>query len=44
MAVVPGIIKGVLETDDSPIRFERFCLDIYLDAEGIELVSCQPNK
>ena len=37
MAVLPGVIKSVLEAENSYIRFENFCLDIIYSAEGIEL-------
>jgi len=39
MAIQLGIIKVVLESDDSPTRFERFCIDLYSEAEGIELLA-----
>ena len=38
MALLSNMVTSVLEADDSPIRFERFCLDIYFQAEGVELV------
>lgn len=38
MPALPGIVKAVFDSDDSPIRFERFCLDIYREAEGVELL------
>lgn len=38
MGILPGIIKSILDTEDSYLRFERFCLDIYSETEGVDLV------
>jgi len=37
MAVLPGIVKSVLEAEYSYLRFEKLCLDLFYAAEGIEL-------
>ena len=38
MGILPGVIKSILDTEDNYLRFERFCLDIYSETEGVELV------
>ena len=38
MGILPGVIKSILDTEDGHLRFERFCLDIYSETEGVELV------
>ncbi len=38
MPLLPGIVQTLFELEDNPIRFERVCLDLYKDAEGVELV------
>lgn len=38
MSILPGIVKVVLENDDSHIRFENFCLELFNKIEGTELV------
>lgn len=38
MSITSAIVKAVLEYDDSAIRFERFCLDLYHDISGMVLV------
>lgn len=37
MAFLPGIVKSVLQADNSYLRFEDFCRDLFYSAEGIEL-------
>lgn len=39
MALLPGIVRNLLEVEDNSTRFERVCTALYRDAEGIELVS-----
>ncbi len=38
MPLLPGIVKALLSLEDSPVRFERFCLALYREAEGVDLV------
>ena len=38
MGILPGVIKSILENEDNGLRFERLCLDIYSEMEGVELV------
>jgi hypothetical protein len=38
MSILPGIIKVVLGNENSPIRFENFCLELFNKIENIELV------
>lgn len=38
MALLLGIIGSLFEHEDSPARFERVCIALYRDAEGVELV------
>ena len=38
MPVIPALVRAALDSDDSPSRFERFCLDIYAATEGVTLV------
>lgn len=44
MIILPGIIKTVIGTDDSPLRFERFCLDICSQLEGIIILPTSPTR
>jgi len=37
MGILPGFIKSILDTEDNHLRFERFCLNIYSETEGVEL-------
>lgn len=36
--ILPGIVAALFDNDTSPIRFEKFCLDLCREAEGLELV------
>jgi hypothetical protein len=38
MGILPGVIKSIFEAEDNHLRFERFCCDIYSEAEGVEIV------
>lgn len=38
MALLPGIVRSLFDFEISPIRFEHVCIDLYRNAEGIELV------
>jgi hypothetical protein len=38
MALTVGIISLLFKSEDSPTRFERVCLDLYREAEGVDLV------
>lgn len=44
MTVLPGIAQAIFDSDDSPARFERFCLDIYREAEGVELLPTSSTR
>jgi len=39
MPIYLGMIKSILDTEDSPIRFEKFCIDLFSEIEGVEFVS-----
>lgn len=38
MSLLPGVIRSLLDYEDSPLRFERFCVELCREALGSELV------
>jgi len=38
MKVTSSLAKSILETEISPLRFEKFCIDLYAEFTGIELL------
>ncbi len=38
MALLPGVIAALFENETNPVRFERVCIELYREAEGVELV------
>lgn len=38
MALLPGIIQSLFQHEESPIRFERICIELYRQSAGVELV------
>ncbi len=38
MKVTSSLAKSILQTEISPLRFEKFCIDLYAEFTGIELL------
>lgn len=38
MAVITSIVKAIIDSEDNPFRFEKFCADIYTKSSGIDIV------
>lgn len=38
MELLPGVARSLLQFEDNPLRFERVCMELYREAEGVELV------
>jgi len=35
---LPGVTRALFENETSPIRFEKFCIDVLTEAEGIQML------
>lgn len=38
MSLLPGVAQALFSFENSPIRFEKVCIELYRQAEGVELV------